>query len=152
MNLSQRKLLEIAENAISELEFSEYSHEELLEYLDITEEEFQEIKNASFNRFYVYMVLFDYSTDDCSGIDTYIFDTYEKAVEKFEQIIENEKKPENSWVAHAYENGKLSSAYELDTNIDDIQDDEEHELWWNITCKHDWYLHSFLDLRIKEVK
>ena len=39
MNLSQKKLLDIAQNAINELEFSEYEHETILEYLQINEEE-----------------------------------------------------------------------------------------------------------------
>ena len=30
-------------------------------------------------------------------------------------------------------------------------DGEEHELWWNLTCKIDWFLHDFVELRILEV-
>ena len=30
-------------------------------------------------------------------------------------------------------------------------DGEEHEFWWNLTCKTDWYLHDFIELRILEV-
>ena len=33
MNLTQKRLLEISNNAISELEFSEYEHEAILKYL-----------------------------------------------------------------------------------------------------------------------
>ena len=45
---------------------------------------------------YAYLVMFDYSTDDFSGIDTYLFDTYEKALNKFKEIITAETNPENS--------------------------------------------------------
>lgn len=152
MNLTQKRLLEISNNAISELEFSEYEHEAILKYLQINEDEYKEITSETPKKHYVYTVLFDYSTQDCSGIDIYIFDSYKKAVKKFKQIIEDEKNPDTSWVGDAYTNNELSNEYELDTNIDDIDDNEEHELYWNISCKHDWYLHDFLDLRIKEVE
>ena len=28
----------------------------------------------------------------------------------------------------------------------------ESEVWWHITDKNDWYQHSFIDLRVLEVK
>ena len=40
MNLTQKRLLEISNNAISELEFSEYEHEAILKYLQINEDEY----------------------------------------------------------------------------------------------------------------
>ena len=97
---------------------------------------------------FVYVVLFDYSTNDCSGIDLYIFDTYQKALNKFNEIIEQEKQPEMSWVGEKFKNNTLD--YELDTNIEDAKDGVE--LWWNITDRNDWYFHDFLDLRIKEIE
>lgn len=83
----------------------------------------------------IYLVLFQYSTDDCDGVDTQAFSTYEKAVERFHEIIENEKNPKCSWAANAFENGELQHNYELDCS--DFTDTEEHELWWNLTCKLD---------------
>ena len=73
MNLTQKRLLEISNNAISELEFSEYEHEAILKYLQINEDEYKEITSETPKKHYVYTVLFDYSTQDCSGIDIYIF-------------------------------------------------------------------------------
>ena len=96
---------------------------------------------------FVYVVLFDYSTDDCSGIDLYIFDTYQKALNKFNEIIEQEKQPEMSWVGEKFKNNTFD--YELDTNIEDAKDGVE--LWWNVTDRNDWYFHDFLDLRTKEI-
>lgn len=97
---------------------------------------------------FVYVVLFNYSTDDCSGIDLYIFDTYQKALNKFNEIIEQEKQPEMSWVGEKFKNNTFD--YELDTNIEYAKDGVE--LWWNVTDRNDWYFHDFLDLRIIEVK
>ena len=42
--ISREKLFSIAQNAIYELEFSEYEHDAILTYLDICEEEYQAIK------------------------------------------------------------------------------------------------------------
>ena len=39
--ISKEKLTTIAQNAINELEFSEYEHDAILTYLDISEEEYQ---------------------------------------------------------------------------------------------------------------
>ena len=60
----------------------------------------------------VYAVIFDWSTSDDSQVDIELFDTYQKAFNRFHEIIENEKKPEMSWVADAFDdNGKLSDGY-----------------------------------------
>lgn len=98
----------------------------------------------------IYLILLQYSTDDCDGIETECFDTYDKAVNRFSEIIENEKKA-NEWIKNAFENGILHHNYELDCSPD-YSDNKEHELWWNITCKLDWYLHTFVELRILEVQ
>ncbi len=99
-----------------------------------------------------YTIVFEWSTDDSSGIDVEVFDTYEKAVSRFSEIIEEEHDPDISWVGNAWnENGDLHEDYELDCN-EQYPDDEEHELWWNIACKNDWYLHDHLELRILEVR
>ena len=72
------------------------------------------------NKKIVYLVLFDYSTDDCNGIDINLYDSYQKAINKFKQIIEQEKNPNMSWVANAFdEDDNLINWYELDTNIED---------------------------------
>lgn len=44
--ISREKLFAIAQNAINELEFSEYEHDTILTYLDISEEEYQIIKGS----------------------------------------------------------------------------------------------------------
>ena len=39
----------------------------------------------------IYLVLFQYCTDDCDGVETQAFSTYEKAVERFNELIKDEK-------------------------------------------------------------
>ena len=99
-----------------------------------------------------YTIIFDWATEDASGIDVEVFDAYEKAVSRFNQIIENEKDSSVSWVGNAFdENGNRSDDYDVDFN-DPFTDGEEHELWWHIECKNDWSLHDHLELRILKVK
>lgn len=100
----------------------------------------------------VYAVIFDWSTSDDSQVDIELFDTYQKAFNRFHEIIENEKKAEMSWVADAFDdNDKLSDGYEFDEHIES-DGSQELDCRWNITDKNDWYQHDFLELRIMEVK
>ncbi len=99
-----------------------------------------------------YTIVFEWSTDDANGVDVEVFDSYEKAVERFNAIIEDESDNNISWAADAFdENGDVRHGYELDCN-EPFEDGEEHELWWNIQMKNDWYFHDSLELRILEVK
>lgn len=64
-----------------------------------------------------YAVILDWSTSDDSHVDIELFDTFAKAFHRFNEIIENEKKPEISWVADAFdENGEISDGYESERN------------------------------------
>ena len=92
----------------------------------------------------VYLILFEYSTEDCNGIDTYLYDTREKAIKKLQELVENEKKVYNIEYSHINKED-----FEIDTNIDD---ENACEYWWNIQCKSNWYLHTNIDLRIKEIE
>ena len=40
----------------------------------------------------IYLVLFQYCTDDCDGVETQAFSTYEKAVERFNELVKDEKR------------------------------------------------------------
>ena len=104
----------------------------------------------------VYAVVFDWSVNnqwnDTSQVEIEIFDTYQKAFNRFNEIINNEKNPEISWVANAFdENDEVKDGYEFYEHIES-DGTEELECWWNITDRDDWYQHDFLDLRIMEVK
>lgn len=45
MRLTNERLVEIVQNAIYELEYSEYEHGAILEYLGISEDEYDYFKN-----------------------------------------------------------------------------------------------------------
>ena len=91
---------------------------------------------------FVYVILFDYSTDDCDGIDLYIYDTKEKALKKLNTLIEQEKE--------FYKNEYPGfNDFELDTKK---KKKKANEYWWNYKCESNYYLHTFIDLKIKEIE
>lgn len=103
----------------------------------------------------VYVIIFDWSTSsaDSSGIEIEVFDTYQKAFDRFNNIIDDEKNPELSWVGSEAldKNGNIKEDYEFDEYIEtDVT--QEIDCWWNITDRYDWYRHDFLDLRVMEVQ
>lgn len=99
-----------------------------------------------------YSIVFEWSTYDCNGVDVEVFSTYDKAVARFNEIISNEKDNNVSWVGDAYEkDGNLQKDFTLDCS-EEFTDGKEHELWWSIACKNDWYLHDCLELRILEIR
>lgn len=100
----------------------------------------------------VYGVIFDWSTNDDSLVEVELFDTYQKAFDRFNKIIDNEKTSGMSWVVDAFdEKGIVLDGYEFEEHIES-DGLRELDCWWNITDKNDWYQHDFLELRIMEVK
>ena len=91
----------------------------------------------------VYVIQFDYSTEDTDGIDLYLFRNFDTAFAKFKSIIKDEIKFYTESYSH------LEEDFELDTNIDD---NNALEYYWNYKYKHDYYVHTFLDLKIKEIQ
>ena len=46
----------------------------------------------------VSLVNLDWSTEDSNDIELFVYGTYDKAYEKFKELIANEMNPNNSWV------------------------------------------------------
>lgn len=101
----------------------------------------------------VYVIVSDWETEWAASTDIEVFDTYEKAVNYFNELIEYEKDSSNSWAGDAFdENGNLlRDEYELNCN-DPYTDGKEHELWWYIRAQNKWPFYTKLELRILEVK
>ncbi len=98
-----------------------------------------------------YIIVFEWSTECASGNEVEVYGTYQKALNRFYQIINDEQNPEISWVGDAWdENGNLLENYELQCN-EQYDDKEEHDHWWYVECKNNYYLHDHLELRILEV-
>lgn len=98
----------------------------------------------------IYLILFDWSTTDSDGIETYLYRDYENARRKFDELITSECDADMSWVgSEAFdENGNVTEDYELDSNADDIT---ARELYWHIADKSDYTRRSFIDLLVREI-
>ena len=99
----------------------------------------------------VYIVQFDWSTTDAEDIELYVYDSYEKAYDKFKELICAERKPKMSWVGDIEFDDE---GYPVDEHYEFSFEDNnscESEVWWHIVDKNDWYVHSFIDLRVMEV-
>lgn len=90
----------------------------------------------------VYVIQYDYSTEDCDGVDVYLYKDLDKAFEKFKNMIQEEL----AFYKEYYSSDE--EEFELDTNIDD---DKATEFYWNYKYINDYYVHTFLDLKIKEI-
>lgn len=101
----------------------------------LTMEEVEEIRAAYNNNRpdkeekFVYMVQFDWSVEDNSGNDVYLYETYEKALEKYQSIIAGEMDPNMSWVG--------DQAFDKDGNVNEDYDfqsvdnpEAEHHSWY----------------------
>ena len=90
----------------------------------------------------IYVIQFDYSTEETDGVDLYLFRNFDTAFAKFKNIIKIEEK----FYKDNY--SSYEEDFELDTNIDD---NKALEYYWNYKDKQNYYVHTFLDLKIKEI-
>lgn len=98
----------------------------------------------------IYLVLFDWSTTDNEGIETYLYYHLEDALKKVNEIIEDECNPDISWVGDEMfdENGEVNEGYDLESNLDDKS---AKEFYWYAVDKNDHNRHSFINLFIREI-
>lgn len=95
----------------------------------------------------VYTIKFDWSTDDDCGCELELYNDYDDAVKRFNEMIENEKNPDLSWVSDAFD--------------DDAFDDENYELdyhngteymYWSVSKRDDGNFYSTIILTKECVK
>ncbi len=99
----------------------------------------------------VYIVKFDWSTSDAENVELFLYTNYDKAYDKFKELICAERNPEVSWVGNIEfddDGYPVDERYELE-----FEDNNscESEVYWHITDRWDYYQHSFIDLLVKEV-
>ena len=97
----------------------------------------------------VYLVKLDWSTEDSNDIELFVCGTYDKAYEKFKDLIANEMNPDNSWVGELeWENGvPKDDKIELDF-LDRRNDTDETECYWLITDTWDYGVRTYIFIEI----
>ncbi len=92
---------------------------------------FKEVTAINTKHKYIYLVLLEWSTEDDSGLDYYLYKSYTDAKDKYERIIEDENDADISWVGSEVfdENGEVNEGYYFACNE---ETDEEKNLCWKV--------------------
>lgn len=103
----------------------------------------------------VYLLIFDWATDDASDVQIDAYGNYASAYADYRKTIEDEKNPANSWAGECFtKNGKFKKSCEKDYEFDDDETPElvasESALHWAISDH--WGKRSFISLIPKELK
>ena len=100
----------------------------------------------------VYAVIFDWSTEDSNDVEITVCGTYEKAYEKFKEMIADEKNPQNSWVGEIEWDNDVPKDDKIEFDfLDRRSDSDETECYWMITDTWNYGVHTFISIEIKEV-
>ncbi len=103
-----------------------------------------ELENKNENAF---MVKFVWSTDDDEGSEVELFENYDDAVKRFNEIIKNEKNPNYSWVANAFDENTFDDKnYELDYKLG------KEFMYWSVSKRDDGNFYSTIILSKECVK
>ena len=99
----------------------------------------------------VYLVKLDWSTEDSNDVELTVYGIYEKAYEKFKELISEEKKPEKSWVGDIKWNGDVPDDEDVELDyLDRRNDTDETECYWLIS--DNWNgAYTYISIQIREV-
>lgn len=95
----------------------------------------------------VYMIKFMWSTDDDSGCEIELYKSYDDAVKRFNEMTENEKNPDMSWVSEAFNDGQFDDeTYELNYYTG------SEYMYWSVSMRDDGNFYSTIILTKERVK
>lgn len=98
----------------------------------------------------VYLVVFDWTTEEGSDVDIEAFSSYEKAAKRFNEHI-REEKSDMSWVHDAFdEDGNVLDGYDFDECPPDTR--LETYAYWTVTNNSNWQMRDYIALVRLEVK
>ena len=100
----------------------------------------------------IFIIKLDYSTEEYHDVELFAFQDYDKAYDKFKELILNERQPENSWVGNLDfdDDGEpVSKHYELDYEDNNTC---ESDVWWRIEDQWDSRYYVYIDLLVLEVQ
>ena len=99
---------------------------------------------------YVYMVEFDWSVEDSCDVETELFFDYNNALKRYNEIIQNEKTKDMSWVADVFKpNGTILKGYTVEEYGDATK---QEDLYWSCVMDEYYMFHSIIQLKIIEIK
>ena len=95
------------------------------------------------------MVMLDWSTTDEDGFQIELFKKYDDAYDRFKEIISEQLKEFWGGEVNFDIDGDPGEEYEFS---EEDNNSGESEVYWHLSCKHDYYTHTFVDLLRKELK
>ena len=98
---------------------------------------------------HVFMVMLDWSTTDEDGFQIELFKKYDDAYDRFKEIISEQLKEFWDGEVNFDIEGDPGEEYEFS---EEDNNSGESEVYWHLSCKHDYYTHTFVDLFRKELK
>lgn len=92
---------------------------------------------------YVYMVQLDRSATDSDSIETELYEDYDKAYDRYKDIISEQLK--NFWKNEVNfdTDGDPGEEYEF---FEEDNNSNESDVYWHLSLKYDYYIHTFVDL------
>lgn len=152
--MTQTRLKELLKNAIYLLECTNTAGDTLIGTdlegeLNITQEEYDEIKSTGELHTDIYTVVFDWATQDDSNVEVFIYSDYADALKKYYSVIADETNPELSWVGNeaiGY-NGEINDGFELHEQRSVTG---KTERYWRVFDNNS-IRHSCVSLSIKEI-
>lgn len=92
---------------------------------------------------YVYMVQLDRSATDSDSIETELYEDYDKAYDRYKEIISEQLK--NFWKNEVNfdTDGDPGEEYEF---FEEDNNSNESDVYWHLSLKYDYYIHTFVDL------
>ena len=91
----------------------------------------------------IFMVRLDWSTTDSDGIDTELYEDYSEAYDRYKEIITEQLK--TFWQDEVVfdTDGDPGEQYEFS---EDDNNSNESDVYWLLSMKDDYYVHTFIDL------
>ncbi len=111
---------------------------------------FKEVIAINEKHKYAYLVLLEWSTEDDSGLDYYLYKSYTDAKDKYERLVEDENDADISWVGSEVfdENGEVNEGFEFECSE---ETDEEENLCWQVTDTNSNNRYSIITLSKIEI-
>lgn len=95
----------------------------------------------------VYMIRFLWSTNDDQDTEIELYGNYDDAVKRFNEMIENEKNPDLSWAADAFDGERFDDEnYEFDQRLG------TEYMYWSVNKRSDGNFYSTVILTKEYVR
>ncbi len=92
---------------------------------------FKQVKAINEKHKYIYLVMLDWLIENESGLDYYLYKSYDDAKYKYERLVEDENDADISWIGSEVfdENGEAKEGFEFEYSE---ETDEEKNLCWKV--------------------